>query len=90
MSAASPVDGLDSTQLWLDGVALYARTARVGHDKGTPLVALDVLNEASKMLEYARRELVAEARAQGASWETVAQALGVTRQAAHHKFGPRA
>jgi len=37
--------------------------------------------------DQARRALVAEARAEGRTWEDIGGALGVTRQAAHERFG---
>lgn len=35
-------------------------------------------------------QAVAQARAEGASWEQLGRALGTTRQSAHERFGPAA
>lgn len=35
----------------------------------------------------ARRAIVAEARAEGRTWEEIGDALGTSRQAAHERFG---
>lgn len=58
-------------------------------DDGGPLAELASINEARHELE--RREAVAVRRARhaGYSWAEVATILGVSRQAAHKKFGRR-
>ncbi len=38
-------------------------------------------------LEFRARRLVGEARKQGASWAQIGAALGITRQAAHERYG---
>jgi hypothetical protein len=42
-----------------------------------------------QVLELALRDAVVNLRSQGHSWQTIASELGVTRQAAHERFGPR-
>lgn len=39
-------------------------------------------------LDSAEALAVANLRAQGASWDRIAAGLGITRQAAHKRFGP--
>jgi hypothetical protein len=39
--------------------------------------------------EKARRAVVQDARAQGFTWQQIADALGVTRQAAHERYAQR-
>lgn len=55
--------------------------------------ALDLVAEIP-VLEAAVDQIVADriaaARAQGLSWEAIAQRLGISRQAAHKRFGRRA
>jgi hypothetical protein len=54
--------------------------------------ALERIATLTCQIGCARAELrtaVAEARAAGASWATVAKALGISPQAAHRKYGPK-
>lgn len=51
-----------------------------------PLSALRVLTESEHELERIRREQVIAARAAGASWQQIGDALGVTRQSAWESF----
>ena len=51
-----------------------------------PLSALRALNEHEHELERIRREQVVAARAAGASWQQIGDALGVTRQSAWESF----
>ena len=52
-----------------------------------PLVILDSLAEMKETLQQIERAAVEEARAQGATWVQVAQALNRTRQAVEARFG---
>jgi hypothetical protein len=47
---------------------------------------LRVSAEVRRAVEELQGELVASARAEGASWAAIASALGVTTQAAHQRF----
>jgi uncharacterized NAD(P)/FAD-binding protein YdhS len=51
-----------------------------------PLSALRMLTESEHELERIRREQVIAARAAGASWQQIGDALGVTRQSAWENF----
>lgn len=51
-----------------------------------PLSALLVLTESEHELERIRREQVIAARAAGASWQQIGDALGVARQSAWESF----
>lgn len=51
-----------------------------------PLSALRVLTESEHELERIRREQVIAARAAGASWQQIGDALGVSRQSAWEAF----
>jgi len=57
-----------------------------GDDPGTGLRAIRSLRELADRLETLQ---VARARELGWSWQEVADALGVTRQAVHKKHGRR-
>jgi hypothetical protein len=57
-----------------------------GRDPATGLAALAALRRLLDELEAAH---VANARAAGWSWESIAAALGVTRQSAHKKHARR-
>ena len=51
-----------------------------------PLSALRVLTESEHELGRIRREQVIAARAAGASWQQIGDAIGVTRQSAWESF----
>lgn len=51
-----------------------------------PLAALRVLADSEHELDRLRRERVIAARAAGASWQQVGDALGVSRQSAWESF----
>ncbi|MGA3524720.1 RNA polymerase subunit sigma-70 [Melissospora conviva] len=57
-----------------------------GDDPGTGLRAVRSLRELADRLEALQ---VTRARALGWSWQEIANALGVTRQAVHKKHGRR-
>ncbi len=56
----------------------------------TERIALDCLAgipPEREALEARTRELVAVARGEGASWAAIGAALGISRQAAHERYG---
>jgi hypothetical protein len=55
-----------------------------------PLAALRELVRGEEELDRLRRERVAAARAAGASWEQIGEALGVSRQSAWEHYTERA
>jgi hypothetical protein len=55
-------------------------------DPGTGLRAVVALR---RLLEQLERVQVENARASGWSWQSIADALGVSRQAVHKKYGAR-
>ena len=57
-------------------------TAAAADDPATGLRAIKALRELADRLESLQ---VANARSRGWSWQQIAEALGVTRQAAHKK-----
>ena len=65
------------------------RTALAAADGGEPLAELRRLRELSSELARAEAEQVRRARAQGFSWVAIADALQVSRQAVHKKYGRR-
>ena len=52
-----------------------------------PLAALQAQSELQRCLTELEREAVRKARAMGASWTDVADALGLTRQAVQQRYG---
>jgi hypothetical protein len=52
------------------------------------LRALTTAQELADRIDWVLLSLVGEARGAGSSWERVAGALGVSKQAAHKRFGP--
>jgi len=54
-----------------------------------PLAALRVLTDSEQELDRIRRTQVVAARAAGASWQQIGDALGVTRQSAWETFTAR-
>ena len=65
----------------------YRRALFLVRSSNEPLVILDSLAEMKEVLLQIERAAVEEARAQGATWVQVAQALHVTRQAVEQRFG---
>lgn len=60
---------------------------RAGGDD--PLEALEALAKARAELERLEELQVRRARVRSASWASIALAMGVSRQAAHQRFGLR-
>ena len=52
------------------------------------LAAAARTREVAERLDWVLLSLVGEARSEGMSWEEVAAALGVTKQAAHKRYAP--
>lgn len=62
------------------------RTAVAGDDDA-PLARLRALRAEAAALARNEAEQVRRARAAGSSWLAIADALGVSKQAAHKKYG---
>jgi hypothetical protein len=60
-------------------------TIATAGDYGDMLGAVRLVEIAA---DQVRRAIVTEARAAGDTWQSIADALGVTRQAAHERFAP--
>ena len=65
----------------------YRRAMFLVRSSNEPLVILDSLAEMKEVLLQIERAAVEEARAQGATWSQVAEALHRTRQAVEQRFG---
>lgn len=51
------------------------------------LDTVQALRMIAETAESAQAQAVAQARGEGASWDAIGRALGVTRQSAHERFG---
>lgn len=70
----------------MDGELVALVTAAEGED---PLRALRASAELRRQVDRLAAVQVRRARVQGMSWVQIAQALGVSKQAVHKKFGGR-
>jgi Homeodomain-like domain len=64
----------------------YRRAMFRVRSSNEPLVILDSLSEMQEVLQHIERAAVVAARAQGATWSQVAEALNRTRQAVEQRF----
>jgi hypothetical protein len=91
--AMSPSRTDDFDQPWLieripeEILGRYRKAMFRVRSSNEPLVILDSLSEMQEILHQVERAAVEEARAQGATWSQVAQALNRTRQAVEQRFG---
>ncbi|MER7798320.1 AsnC family protein [Microbacterium sp. NPDC096154] len=59
----------------------------LGSDPDEPIAQLFRIAEQRRALSREEEAQVRRARMRGYSWEAIATALGITKQAAHKKFG---
>jgi hypothetical protein len=61
--------------------------AQVAEMSGDPVAGLRAVGALRRMAERVEAEQVAAARGLGWSWQQIADALGMTRQSVHAKYG---
>ena len=60
-----------------------------GADAEDPLAAITAIAQSRRELDRLEAAAVRRARNAGAPWQLIADALGVTRQAVHKRYGRR-
>lgn len=58
-------------------------------EASSTLVMLDYVQELLEEAERTRYDLVQKARAEGASWTKIGQQIGMSKQAAQQRYGPK-
>jgi len=66
---------------------LWQDDAMIALDHDQPTHALGFIFQAEKQLEAMKEYAVFIARAQGETWQAIADAMGITRQAAQQRYG---
>ena len=56
-------------------------------DMAGALAGLSRVHKMAREMDDIVRRTVAEVKSDGATWEQIGEALGVSKQAAHHRFG---
>ena len=73
--------------MYVDAVTREATKLADATASKDPAVGLAAVASLRRLLESLEELQVEAARAQGWSWERIARALGVTKQAVHQKYG---
>jgi DNA invertase Pin-like site-specific DNA recombinase len=69
----------------MDHGSIHSLAASAGSDD--PIEALNAIAELHRELDRVEAVTVRSARNRGASWQLIALALGVSKQAVHKKYG---
>ncbi|GAB2452501.1 DNA invertase Pin-like site-specific DNA recombinase [Conyzicola lurida] len=69
----------------MDHVTIHTLAAGAGSDD--PIEALNAIAQLRKELDRVEAVTARRARNTGASWQLIALALGISRQAVHKKYG---
>ncbi|WP_100345553.1 hypothetical protein [Compostimonas suwonensis] len=69
----------------MDSTTIHTLAAGAGSDD--PIVALRAISQLHRELDRVEAVAVRRARNANASWQLIALALGVSRQAVHKKYG---
>jgi hypothetical protein len=73
---------------WADaGLTVAISDANEYHQAGEPISELEALADAQTYLNTWRSMVVHDAHANGHTWATIGNALGITKQAAQQRYG---